>query len=112
MIFQANVKAFEIVQTHYAALGIRPTKHSTEKYPINIRVLATFSFLLCSIVLHAVYMFQMAKGFMEYMECICTTYASVMVTGCFTIIVFKKNSLFESIGSLEKLIDTSKVAYL
>lgn len=111
MVFQANVKVFEIVQRHYAALGIRPTNHSSAKCPINKRVLTTISFLLCSIVLHAVYMFQMAAGFMEFVECICTTYASCMITGCFTIIVLQKDSLFESIGNLEKLIDTREALF-
>lgn len=67
-----------------------------------------FGFLLfaCLISSNLVYIFQVADGFMEYMESICATSASMIIFVCFAAIARRKPTLFKSIENTEKFIET------
>lgn len=109
MSSQLKVKAFEVVQKHYATIGIISIPlQSSQKYPFSVRVFGGFLLFGCSIASHFVYMFYEANNFMEYMDCICATFASIMLFACFAIINSERTLLFESIDKIEKLIESSK----
>lgn len=50
-------------------------------------------------------MFHVASGFMDYMDGICATSATIFMLIAFAAIVFRQTTLFKSIGSIKKLID-------
>lgn len=102
------MKIFEIVQTHYADLGISPSHQSSNKYGFNERV-TLFLFLNgLTIVAHFAYIFYVATDFMEYVNCISATAATTIIFVCFAAIVFKSDLMFENINHLEKLIEASE----
>lgn len=95
---------------HYATLGICPSNQPTQTYPFSLLLRVIFGFLLFGylIVSQCVYTFYVANGFIEYVECICTTFSSIIVFVFFAAIVFRKTELFEIIENIESLIDTSE----
>lgn len=103
------MKFFQTVRKQFAVVGISSTSdQSTQKYPYNEKVLLTFLTYGCTLVSQTVYIFCVASGFMEYMECVSALFAGTIIFVCFAAIVFKKRTLFESIDDIEKLIDSSK----
>lgn len=102
------MKILRLVQKHFAALDIGPSNHSAQKYPFNKRILFGFILLGYLIVSQFVYIFHVANGFKEYIECVCSILASITAFVSLPIIVYRETELFESINRMEKLIDTSK----
>lgn len=102
-----KMKIFRTIQERYAILGIIPLNQTI---PFNTRVLRGFALFGCSLVSHMVYIFRMDNDFMKFVEGICSTFGSVIVLVCFTAIAFKKELLFECIGKIEELIDTSETS--
>lgn len=104
-----NMKIFEIVQKHYAILGIGPsTQQLAQKYPFSERVILGFLLFGCGAILQFVYIFHVASGPMEYMECVCFLSGIIIMFVCFAAIVFRKTMLFTSIDNIKSLIDTSE----
>lgn len=103
------MKFFETIQMHALTLGVSSSNHSSQKYPFNRRVLVGFLIFGCSILSHLSYIFLVANGFMDYMVCICSTWASILMFAGFAIIVFKSASVFDSIDNFETFVDTSKL---
>lgn len=102
------MKIFKEIQRQYAILGIRSPQQSTQKYPVSKRALVGFLLFGCNFVSHFVYIFHVANGFLEQMECICATYASILIFVCFATIVFKRTLLFKTIDRIERLVDKSE----
>lgn len=102
------MKIFEVVQRNYASLGISLENRWTQKYPW-IEQLLPFLLFGVTILSHLMYIFYLANGFMEYVNCVCTTAATTIIFVCLMAVVFQKTTLFECIGNLEKLIDTSEL---
>lgn len=104
------MKALTITQKHYAILGINSSNESTEKLTFNNRIL--FGFFLFGFTAACQFMFILfvANGFMEYMDCVCSLSATVLIFVCFAANVFRKATLFECIHNIEKLINASKTA--
>lgn len=102
------MKIFQTIQMQYEILGISSTNQSNQRYPADKRILHAFLLFGWLFFSHFVYIFHVASNFMEYMEGICTTSASVIIFVCFAVKVFGKPKLFGMIGSIEKMIDTSK----
>lgn len=100
------MKIFEVVQRNYATLGISLENPWTQKYPWIEQVLP---FLLFGAIIfsHLMYIFYLANGFMEYVNCVCTTAATTIIFVCIMAVVLRKTTLFESIENLGKPIDTS-----
>lgn len=99
------MKIFQTVQKYYAILGISP---SNSKYPISERVFFGFLLFGCSATSQFVYIFHVANGLIEYMECVGSICGGIIIFVCFLAIVLRKTTLFKSIDSIEKLIDTSE----
>lgn len=106
--FNQKMKFFDLVRRHYTILGISATNQSTQRYPLNKRVLFGLSLFVCSFVSHFVYIFRVASGFMDYMVGICTVSGCTIMFVAFVDICLEKNLLFESFDNVEKLIDTSE----
>lgn len=102
------MKILELVQQHYAILGVSASNQWTQKYPLNERVLFGLLLLGCSFVSHLLYIFRVASDFMDYMVGICSFSGCTIIVVAFVDIALKKNFLFESIGNVEKLIETSE----
>lgn len=103
------MKIFKIIQKQYAILGISSLQQSTQKYQTDRRAIVGFLLFGCNVVSHFVYIFHEANGFMEYMEGVCATSATIMISVSFATMFFKRTLLFKSIDNIEKLIETSKM---
>lgn len=95
------MKIFEIVRRQYATLGISSSS-------FDIRMLCGFLVFGYVIVSHFLYIIYVTSGFMEYVNSINSTSATIVTSTGFAAIVFRRATLFESIDSIEKLIDASK----
>lgn len=103
------MKTFGILQKHFTILGIvRPPNPSSQKDPFNKKVLFGFSLIAYFIGSQFAYIFYVADGFMEYMNCICATFASMIVFVCFVAIVFGTSTVFTIIDDMERVIDLSE----
>lgn len=103
-----QMKIFQTIQMRYEFLGITSTKQLNQRYLFEKRVRHGFLLFGCLMVSHFMNLFYVASDFMEYMEGICTTSASIIIFVCFAAKVFGKTKLFEMIGNVEKLINASK----
>lgn len=104
------MKVFQIIRKHYESLGINSSlqmSQTSQRFPFNEKILLSILSFGCIIVSHIVYIFYVASGFMEYVECICTTCGSIITFICFATIAFKSNKLFKVIDNIEKFIVTS-----
>lgn len=104
----SKIKILKTVRRNYAILGISPTHQSTQKYPFDGKVLFGFLLFGCTIILQLAYIFRVASGFMEYMECICENSGTIVMFIAFATIVLKLNLLFESIDDIENFMDSSE----
>lgn len=102
------MKIFQILQRRYATLGMSPSQQSPQKYPFNERILFGFLLFALSIPSQIVYIFNMNGGFMDYMECVCTFSASVVICVCFASTILRKTLVFKIIDDMEKLLDMRK----
>lgn len=105
------MKILKTVQEHYVTLDIQSSSNqSIENKPFRVRI--GFGFLLFEYLLisQLVYLYYVANDFMEYMDCISSISAGMILFVSLAAIVFRKTTLFESIDMIEKLIDTSKTA--
>lgn len=102
------MKILQTIQKRFATLGIHPSSQSTHKLPFSDRVLlgsSIFGYLIAS---QFVYLLRVASIFMEYMECISSTFSSTIMFVCFAAMVFRRTTLFKSIADIEKFIATSE----
>lgn len=102
------MKFFITFQEKFGILGLRPSNESTQNCLSNRRLLFGFTLSSCSVVLHFMSIFYVATDFLEYMEGVCTTSASMLVFVFFVAIVSRRASVFKSIDDIGKLIDSSK----
>lgn len=102
------MKIFQTVRKHYAIMGISsPSDQSASEI-----VLLGFLIFGCSFASQFMYIFRVASGFMEYMECVSSLSAGGIIFVSFAAIVFRKRTLFESIDNIEKLVDSSKADFV
>lgn len=99
---------FKLVQTYYLALGIGPSNHLIRELPFNRKILSGFLLFGSVLASQCVYMYRVANVFTEYVNCICSMSASIIVIVCFASVAFQKTLLFEMIKNIEKLIDASE----
>lgn len=104
------MKVFRTIRNKFAFLDICPSNQSTWQNPFNKRVLG-FILLGGNIVSHVVYIFRVANDFLEFVECLNSTFASIIISVCFVAIVFRKTTLFNSIDNIEKVIDASELVF-
>lgn len=101
------MKVFRTVQKKYEFLGICPSNESTQENAFNKRIIGFFLFGT-NFALHVLYIIHEAHGYMDYMECINSTFTSIITSVCFGAIAFRKTELFECITNIEKFIDASE----
>lgn len=102
---------FRIIRTKYAILGISFENQLAQNCPANKRILFGFLLFGSVIVLQLMYIFYVASGFTEFVICISTTYATIIIFVAFATIVFKRTLLFDNIKKVEKFIDTSETHF-
>lgn len=102
-----KMKVLKTSQEYFAFLGISSEK-SRQKLFFNYKILMGFILLGYSLVAHFVYSIYVVKSFDKCIECICGIFATVVITTCFATMVFGMRILFESIDSIENLIETSE----
>lgn len=101
------MKVFHKIQANLEILGITKNQ-SLQNDPFNGKKLMGILIFSYSIVSHFLYILFNAKSFEEYIECICSTSASVLITTCFAAMTFKMTTLFKLIEKKEDLINTSE----
>lgn len=107
------MKTFRTVREQYAILGIDGSSNQSPKIGlINTRVVFGFLLFGCLIASQFIYMFHITSDFMEYMQCISSTSATFIIFICLVAIVLRKNTVFETIDNLEKLITASRIQSL
>lgn len=102
------MKIYHTIRKHYEMLGIAPSQQSTQGHAFNTKILCGFLLFGCSMASRFIYIFYVASGFMEYVQCICVTSASIITFTCFSATVFKMTDIFEKLDDIEQLIETSK----
>lgn len=103
------MKILQIVQKYFTIVGISPSNQSmTNDESIKKKIFVGLLLFGYPTISQAVYIIDGASGFIEYMECVCVVAASTIVSVCFSVIVFRTTMIFESIQSIETLIDTSE----
>lgn len=100
------MKIFRRVRKRYAILGISCSSNQATSH--SGRVLFGFFLYGCLILSHLVYLFRVATGFMDGLECICSLSATSIMFLCFAAIVARKTTLFKCIDEMEKLNNASK----
>lgn len=103
-----KIKIFQTIQRQYEILGISSTNQSNQKYSAEKRVFHGFLLFGCLLASQFVYIFHVASGFMEYVNCTCSIFATSIMFVCFAAIVCRKTTFFESIDNIEKFIKTSE----
>lgn len=103
-----KMKIFRTVQKRYGIVGISSSNQLPKKYPFVNRILTGFLLFGCSFVSQFMFILDTASGFMEYMECISSLAAGIIIFVCFAAVVVRKTTLFESIANIENLIESSK----
>lgn len=103
------MKIFKAIQRRYATLGFSPSNQTTERWPVNKRILAALLLLAYLILAQLVHLFSFASGFMEYVVSITLTSASFITFVSFAAIVYRKTTLFDCIENIEKTIETSEL---
>lgn len=93
------------IQMNLANLGITEDQ-SRQNHPFNRKILMGILIFTYSIISHFLYILHVTKGFDKYIECICSTSASILITTCFGAMVFKMAILFKFIETKDDLIDT------
>lgn len=111
VFWKKKMKIFQILEKHYAFVGISSSKQSPQKYPINGKNLACFLLLGYTISFQFVYTFQVANGFMEYIDCISAISSNIILCICLVTMFSEKTLLFESVEQIEKLIDISELHF-
>lgn len=105
---ESKMKVFQTIQKQFAILGISSPRPPIQKYPFNERIYFGFLLFGCSTVSKFVYIFHVASGFIEYVECVSVISGSIIIIVCFGAIVFRKSTIFESVDLMEKLLDASE----
>lgn len=108
--FQTKMKIFKIVQKQYAILCISSSTVSNQpsQFLCNKKVLFGLSLYAYLIGSQFVYILYEADDFMEYMNGISATFASMLVFVCFAAILFGASTVFAIIEHMEQLINTSE----
>lgn len=102
------MKILKRVQKQYAILGISSSNQWAEIDTVNRRELLGFLIYGFAIASYVVYFFQVANGFMEKLDCICATSATIIAFINFAAIAFRKTTLFQCIDNIKNLIETSE----
>lgn len=103
---------FQTLRKQYALLGISNAPVQSESYNLSKKKLV-FGFLLfgCNIAAQIVTIFHVASDFMERVNSISVSSGLIIIFVCFAATVFRKTSLFDSIDSIEKIIDSSESTF-
>lgn len=101
------MKVLQTSQKYIAILGISPEQSKQTIYS-NHKILMGFILLGYSLVGHLMYLINEVSTFGQCVECICATFAPIVITTCFASMVFRMSILFESIDNIESLIETSE----
>lgn len=102
-IFQANKK-------YFAILGLTANQLVQTHLYNKKKIGGVFIFCL-SIVSHILNILVVANNFMEYIECISTTYSVIVVATSYFTIAFNTEKLFEIFDSTEQLVNKSEYPF-
>lgn len=105
---ELRMNIFQRIKKRYAILGIGLSSQSSQTYQLNRRILFGFLVFGCNILSQILFIFRVANGFIEYVDCICATSATMIIFVCFATNVFNRVLLFEVINNIENLIDSRK----
>lgn len=101
------MKIFQTVLSNYAILGIN---REQSKQPIlsNRKVLMGILIGGLTITSILVYIFDVANSSREYIECVTTLFAVIIIAIYFLAVAFKMSELFENIDCMENAFEMSE----
>lgn len=105
-----KLKAFEATREKFALLGISQ-KLLTQSYPINGTILSYFIILGAAITFIAVYIFNYAETFFEYIQSIFMGSTAFLIACVLLILILKVEKLFEFINCCEDMLNLSTWQY-
>lgn len=104
-----KMKVLQTVQKNFAVLGINPKRINPKQSKSDGKIVMTWLILSLATTSSAIFLLVEAKTFQEYTNNIYSTSAGAVLATTFTIVIFKMEKLFESIDSLEDIIDKSEL---
>lgn len=99
------MEIFQRAREQYGILGICSSNQTFNKRIVLCCILIG----CCSIVSLIVDIAYVANSFMQYLDCICTLSATIIIIIGYVSMVFRRTTLFDGIDKIEKLIDTSEI---
>lgn len=100
------MQMFQLIQKRFGIIGISSWQ-SAQKYSLSAKVVIDFLIFGFCLFAHFMYIFLLANGYAELVECITSTSASIIAFVCFATIAIKSSILFEIIEKAEKFIGNS-----
>lgn len=101
------MKIFQEIQKNLSYFGIN-VHHSFQNYPINARNTLVFFIFSVGLVMHCMYVCNVAASFKEYSESAFSSVAAIDTIVIFTIVVWRMNGLFDYFDRVEKVINESE----
>lgn len=102
------MKILQTAQKYYEMLGI----NATNRLAFSRRELFGFLVFGYNIVSQLVYICSVASGFAEYVDCVSSICCGIIMLICFAATVFRKTTIFDSIGNIERIIHISETRSL
>lgn len=99
---------FRFAKKHFAIIGLSSSHQFFRVESINVRIIFGFLIFVYPCVSQIIYIDQVADSFIEYVQSVCTTAASIIVCICFASFILRRAIIFELIKNIEELVDTSK----
>lgn len=105
-----KIKFLKVTQLNFALVGIDRTL-ATQRYPMNGRLLMTFLVLNAILICSVMYIIYEADTFKAYLESVYITFATILITGVFIIIILKSHEMFEFMENIESFINTREYRF-
>lgn len=102
-----RLKAFKTIRKRFLTVGISP-KLLTQSHPINGTILSYLLILGTAITFIAVYVFNYAESFFEYIQSMFMGSTAFLVVSAFTILIFKVENLFDYMDRCEDMLNSCK----
>lgn len=108
---EKEMKLFKSIRQNFALLGIDLDQSHQKHRFFSGKILIVYSCYWLNIISYCVFLRREAHNFSEYMEVIFRIFLPIVITTCFTVIVFKVENLFELFESCERIVNKSKLAF-
>lgn len=106
-----KMRTFECVESYFGIVGLN-LHQSHQKYPFNVKIVLILFIFVCGIVSNVVFLFSETKTFKEFNGSLYEISSAFVVATSFAILTWNMLKLFRFIGSLEAIVNKSKLGDL